>query len=970
MGFAIFGGKKKNPLIKKKTDTNVYIILAFMIPFVLMFLLYGLENFSGFNKIIPDFVHDLLRKLGFSIREDEQQILVIDMWHQYFPFFRQMNETLKEGGSLLYQWENGLGTSFLPVIAYYCSSPLNILSLLFPSDFLVEGMALLVITKIALSSTFMFIYLKKTFSRNDSATLLFAFMYGFCAFNMGYSWCTMWLDVVMLLPLCILGFDRLLSEGKFLLYSVTLGLIMYSNYYIGFMVCVFLVCYYPVRYFSNPEKRGTKKFFSTTAEVIAFSALGCGLAAFMLIPTFLSMQNNSYMNKGFSAALTTYQTFIRSIGNLMPGVDVTYRNGLPNIYCGFLTAILGATFFVNKKIPTREKVLNGALLGFLLISFNWNILNFVWHGFHFPNELPYRFSFLFSFVLITIAFRSFNLIKGVSKKKLAGVAVGIFAFLLLLEAIEKDTFSYATIYIGIGLLIIYTLALYAYKKGKLRKWGSQLVIVIVAVCEVTAVSFHSLAQVGSSSKKSYYSTYNDVQTLLKTAEANSSDFYRVEVSRNWTVNDPALYCYNGVSEFSSVINSHLTDFTRSLGLNSEKGANSLVYCHSSPVINSLFNIKYLIGNGYTVADDSHLTLAAQSGNSSLYENKYPLSLGFMVKDSIYEYTTDETSVRTEAQENLINYATGLNVKLFDEIESPEISSTNTTSTYRGAGSIVNSAPTNTKQSASVSLTYVSDKDQDIYFGISTTNLSGISVTVGEDGEKISYPSQGKAAILSAGRASAGDKIRIDVTFSPGKIGDIKARVYGFNDSAWEKAYAQLSKNMITVTDYTDRKVTGTVKADEDGVLLTSIPYDKGWSVKVDGKEVAVKPLCNALCAVPLSAGEHTVEFSFFTYGLTAGIIVSIACAGLLVLIFIMSKKKPDSRKTDGGEDEKQALYEAEENVSDDTNGEDTDVSETEEYTESVSEEDKAESKTDGEPNEVGEDEKISETEDGEDGHAE
>ena len=102
MGFAIFGGKKKNPLIKKKTDTNVYIILAFMIPFVLMFLLYGLENFSGFNKIIPDFVHDLLRKLGFSVREDEQQILVIDMWHQYFPFFRQMNETLKEGGSLLF----------------------------------------------------------------------------------------------------------------------------------------------------------------------------------------------------------------------------------------------------------------------------------------------------------------------------------------------------------------------------------------------------------------------------------------------------------------------------------------------------------------------------------------------------------------------------------------------------------------------------------------------------------------------------------------------------------------------------------------------------------------------------------------------------------------------------------------------------------------------------------------------------
>ncbi len=889
MKFTLFK-KKESPLQKKETDKSLYIILSFVIPFVLMFLYYAIENFSGFNKIVPDFAYDILRKIGFSISRDEQQILVIDMWHQYFPFFKEMNEALKSGGSLLYQWNNGLGTTFLPIIAYYCASPLNILSVLFPSDFLVEGMAILVITKISLASTFMFVYLKNTFGKNDMGTLLFAVMYGMCSFNMGYSWCTMWLDVVMLLPLCILGFDRLVSEGKFLLYSISLGLIMYSNYYIGFMVCVFIVCYYPVVYFSRSGKRGAKQFFSTTAEVIAFSALGCGLAAFMIVPTFLAMQNNSYMGKDFTAELSTYQSFIETLGNLLPGVDVTYRNGLPNIYCGFLTAVLGVTYFVNRKISTKEKLLKGALLAFLLVSFNWNILNFIWHGLHFPNELPYRFSFLFSFVLITIAYKSFINIKGVSKKGLTGVAAGIAGFILLLEVIESETFEYGVIYIALTLLVIYTLCLYAYKKGKLKAWGSKLVLVVIALCEVAAVSCRSIAQVGSSSRNGYISTYDDIQNLLATAKSESSGFYRVEKSDCWTVNDPALYSYTGVSEFSSVINSNLSDFVRSLGVNAEKGANSIVYNQATPVINALFNIKYLIGNNSEIVPDSHLTYITESNGSTLYENKYPLSLGFMVKDSIYDYHAGNGLTRAEAQEKLVNLATGLDLTLFEELDDPTVSSSNIVATYDGAGKISCSNPTDSKQPSKVSLEYVSDKDQDIYFGIAVTGLSSFSVSIG-DGDEFSYPSQGRSAIVAGGYAKKGETIYIDITIDAGKTGSIQSRIYGFNEDAWQKAYAKLSQNMMTVTEYTDRTVSGTVTADEDGVLLTSIPYDKGWSVKVDGEKVDIKALDNALCAIPLTAGEHTIEFSFFTYGLSVGIIASLCCAGMLVLIAVISRKK-------------------------------------------------------------------------------
>ena len=276
----------------------------------------------------------------------------------------------------------------------------------------------------------------------------------------------------------------------------------------------------------------------------------------------------------------------------------------------------------------------------------------------------------------------------------------------------------------------------------------------------------------------------------------------------------------------------------------------------------------------------------------------------MVKNGIYDYDVNDSSQKVVAQENLINLATGLDVTLFKEIDSPEVSASNMTATYYGNGRITCSAPTNSKQPSTVSLEYVSDKDQDIYFGVTATGISSIVVAIG-DGDEVKYPSQGRAAILAGGRAKAGETIYININLSAGKSGDIKSRVYGFDDDAWNKAYTELSKNMMSVTEYTDRTVSGTVKADEDGVLLTSIPYDKGWSVKVDGQKVDIKPFANALCAIPLTAGEHTIEFSFFTHGLTLGIIASIFCAGLLALIFFMSRKKPakknDEVKSDGAE---------------------------------------------------------------------
>ena len=56
----------------------------------------------------------------------------------------------------------------------------------------------------------------------------------------------MWLDCILLAPLVILGLERLVYENKFMLYTVTLGMAILSNYYIAIMLCLFMVLYFIV----------------------------------------------------------------------------------------------------------------------------------------------------------------------------------------------------------------------------------------------------------------------------------------------------------------------------------------------------------------------------------------------------------------------------------------------------------------------------------------------------------------------------------------------------------------------------------------------------------------------------------------------------------------------------------------------------------------------------------------------------
>ena len=215
-----------------------YLAFAFGIPFFLMLFVMLVSRYEPFG---------------------EYSMLYSDMYHQYYPFFTEFRRTLRSGGSLLYTWSVGMGMDYLGLISYYLASPLNLLSVLVPDSLVLEYFSLMMPMKLGFAGLLFAVFLKRIFDKNDISISLFGGFYGLCAWALGFQWNIMWLDTFALTPLVALGTVSLIRDRKVILYTLTLFLSIFANYYIGFFVCIFVAliffCYQICRW------QGWKRFF-------------------------------------------------------------------------------------------------------------------------------------------------------------------------------------------------------------------------------------------------------------------------------------------------------------------------------------------------------------------------------------------------------------------------------------------------------------------------------------------------------------------------------------------------------------------------------------------------------------------------------------------------------------------------------------------------------------------------------------
>ncbi|MCL2812465.1 MAG: YfhO family protein, partial [Clostridia bacterium] len=349
-------------------------------------------------------------------------LMLSDMYNQYTAFFSYLQRMLPEGNDFFYSFSLGMGGSMLSLAATYLTSPVNLFVFLVAPGALPVVVTWMLATKIGLCGVTAYVLLRGMDKRDAGGpmALVFSTGYALIGYVVHYMTNIMWMDGVILLPLVALGMLHMVRRRRIGLYVAALAAALFTNYYIGYMICLFSVPFFAVLCFTNMPDEGRGAWLWPRALSFAGASLAAGGAAgFMLLPTLYALFQTSKANLSPHAFAFTEMFPLSELPNMLRtgwGTFEGAEHALPKVFGGALTAVMAVLFFANRRIRLREKVLSGALLALLLASFHVQVLDVAWHAFNVPIAYPYRYSFVFSFVMLWLAWRCFTHADGIVAK--------------------------------------------------------------------------------------------------------------------------------------------------------------------------------------------------------------------------------------------------------------------------------------------------------------------------------------------------------------------------------------------------------------------------------------------------------------------------------------------------------------------------------------------------------------------------
>ncbi len=896
-------GEKISPRERKGIiGRNIYIILAFLLPVIISGAVFAVRQYFPFGN---------------------RMIMIIDSWHQYYPFLAEYQRMLKEGVSVLYSWNTGGGSNFLGVIANYLGSPLYLLSCFVPSGtpWLQAFLCLTVVLRMGVAGMSTALFLRKVFGKNDLSLVAFGMAYAFCAFFMGYFWNMMWLDTVAIMPLVIAGVVGVLRDRQFALYIISLALSVMFSFYMGYMVCLFVllfaICYTIVSFVSM------KNALKNAGKMVLYTAIAFMISAAVTVPAFMALQvsdssaelnafpleytiNYGYGYEG-NSIVKTLSALVRTATNMLSYTrPIRVDQGLPNIACGVICLTLLMFYITSKKIKIKEKIVSISLLSFFLLSFVVNQLNYIWHGMNTPAMVYYRWSYIFSFAVIILAYRAFTLIDCVSKKNyfvtsaLLTIYLGASFFLHSKKSVLITAAGVIGILIGIAL----------YRKKKLSYTVVCVLLCLLAVADLTPTFYRALASAGFSKNDDYPQNYEEVIELSENVEVqNPTQLYRMEFLKPYTLNDGDLYNMYGISTFNSMCDSSYGDFFAEYGLAASKANNRYVYWEGTPVTNMFLSIKYLVArDGQSAYDTAYLKEVATTDECAVYENTAYLPSGYVASTDLLSYELHEKAyLPITAQNDLFSMATGIEGKVFEVIEPSKplygqyedlIEEIDTFDWYYSVDLKENPVKLESTDDEiePVYVEYTIPEDGSYYAMIYASMGKEVDIYINGEKEPSVVHNQEYSYVGAVGELKAGDTLKAELDLRNNSNNTITTYLIKLNEEMFAQGLETLRESTMTLTEKTQTGVKGTIDAKKDGLFTTSVLYTEGWEAYVDGKQVEITPVGETFVAFEMSEGEHTIELKFTPPGLKAGICLSIAGIILFVILAVYRKLRPEKEE--------------------------------------------------------------------------
>lgn len=833
-------------------------------------------------------------------------LLLVDMYHQYAPFLAEYQEKLRTFSSLFFSWSGGLGVNFFATVSYYLGSPLNLILPLFGSEYITEAILVLTLLKVGLSAGTFFWWIREHSDTDDFSGIGFSMMYALSGFVLSYAWNIMWLDAIYMMPLVILGMERIIRGRKALLFPVSVAMLLMSNFYMAFFVVLFAVLYFPILFVKWNEGAGWKRWAKTLLRTTVFAFLGVAISAVMILPTLKALQLTSASKDTFPEQILVYSDVFDYFARHFVATEPSPLQGPPNLYGGVLILVLLPVFFLFKKnASVLEKILAFVLILVLYSGLNINVLDFIWHGGHFPNQLPYRGAFTYIFLVISLSHEALPISKDMSGKSLAMVVGVLIAGVALVQKFDDTTTGWPVIYLTIGFLVLNLIVLLVSRdfhegkkdavmvySGSLHRHkahvGRDVAIFGLIFLELTVNTLLVVNRIDdtmSYAGRDGYAVNDDIPDLkaaISFIKGNEDGFYRMEVLPHRTVNDPYLYQYQGISIFSSMSSDRVAKMMARYGFHSND-VNSYEYSGTTMIMDAILGLKYKVRRSGDDNERIH-EMIYQQGNVRVFQNQDALSIGVWAPYEAKPYLSLGLNA-VEAQAGLAEALTGTK-DLFHPNQIQNMGAENATISSVDGAKFTIDYPNKNLQ-AIVKLYLRVDKTEPVYLRYQAPpNQLGLGyLVIGE--KRVSFNST-RNTIVDVGLVEAGTEVTIELWPNSRETGpytfDIQA--YGMSMDTYQQVVTLMKQNQIQLTSFADDHLSGTVQAPDDGAFFSSIPFDDGWSARIDGKPVSTYAIDGGFLAFDLPSGLHKIDLKFVPERFWLGLEISLFSIAFLVITLI------------------------------------------------------------------------------------
>lgn len=776
---------------------------------------------------------------------------------EWFSSVSKVHSAILGGGNLFYSFSGGLGADFYTLFSSGLCSPFLLLTVFFKENALHEALALVMCVKAGCAGLFSFLMMTRTSRERPYLAVPFSVAYASGSLTVLGFLAPQLSDCAVFLPLVGLGTALLVDKGSVIVLFIGYLLFFLSSGTMWQCCVIFSI----ITLIWIREMHGRKKVSLLTQIALMLISLSLSAASAMalFIPSVSALVESGTAVAKMSEVDAA--SFSGLLSGLFPAVSPDLKGDvLLTGFTSLLCIVLIVVYFFNKSFRQKERLLAFFSAAILLISAAVQPMQWLLSCFSRPTGVVVGTSFALCLIICIASARALarserltvgTVIKG------WGISLAIYLAAAAFGGFKR--FTLETIIFTVAFMTLFAAASLIVMSGKRGSGGACALLTLLVVVETILGGTLTVSSVKEELPLESYAQYRDslvldsqIEDTVKSQETGTNGFFRVRGT-----DASGLYSISGGCPTQTAHSSLLLNV---LGISGKNG-----FTHFT---DAFFGVKYAVGQ---TEQGSRGTVIGTDGTNVITRSESTLPLCFAASSEVLTLN-DFSSDPFEAQNRLATAVCGAERALFTETE------------YTSSGSGVSFVETlggieltRSSEEGYVSFTAIAPCDGTMYMYMKCSTESSEKITV--NGAEVR--TQPLDSIVSLGKFSRGESVYVDVTVHSERALLDSVIFASLDENLLSAALEQLSASAAQYIQVDGNRVSGSISLEEGQVMLTTIPYQQGWTCDLDrGTEEPISCAVGSLAALDVGAGTHGFVLEYTPPDFKPAIIISAVSAAL------------------------------------------------------------------------------------------